>query len=168
MYNIIDRINCVKGKVRLFKVDVARAFRNLRVEPADAMKLGIRWKNNYYLDGSAVFGWVHGSAAFQLLSDAIAFIMAQKGYQMFAYIDDYILVNDIGDAGQAFDSLIHLLNELGIPINQDKLPPPPPCEKLTCLIDIRHNIVSIDKAKLEQIHEECISVTTLLTSLLTS
>ena len=122
--NIVDRINCVKGEVRLSKVDVARAFWNLRVDPANAMKLGIRWKGSYYLDGSAAFGWVHGSVAFQLLSNAIVFIMAQKGYHMFAYIDDYILVNEIGDAEQAFDNLIHLLNELGIPINQDKLPPP--------------------------------------------
>ena len=121
--NIVDRINCVKGEVRLSKVDVARAFRNLRVDPADAMKLGIRWKGSYYLDRSAAFGWVHGSAAFQLLSDAIVFIMTQKGYHMFAYIDDYILVNEIGDAEQAFDSHIHLLNELSIPINQDKLSP---------------------------------------------
>ena len=114
------------------------------MDPVDAMKLGIRWKDNYYLDRSAVF---------QLLSDAIVFIMAQKGYHMFAYINDYIVVNDIGDAEQAFDSLIHLLNELGIPINQDKLSTP--CEKLTCLgilIDTRDNIISIDKAKLEQIH----------------
>ena len=54
--NIIDRINCVKGEVRLSKVNVARAFWNLRVDSADAMKLGIRWKDNYYLGGSAVFG----------------------------------------------------------------------------------------------------------------
>ena len=49
--------------------------------------------------------------------------MAQKGYHMFAYIDDYILVNEIGDAEQAFDSLVNLLNKLGVPINQDKLSP---------------------------------------------
>ena len=121
--NIVDRINCVKGEVRLAKVDVARAFRNLRVDPADALKLEIRWKGDYFLNGSAAFGWIHGSAAFQLLSDAIVFIMAQKGYHMFAYIDDYILVNEIGDAEQAFDSLVDLLNELGVPINQDKLSP---------------------------------------------
>ena len=122
--NIVDRINCVKGEVRLTKVDVARAFRNLRVDPADALKLGIRWKGDYFLDGSAAFGWIHGSAAFQLLSNAIVFIMSQKGYHMFAYIDDYILVNEIGDAEQAFDSLVDLLNELGVPINQDKRSPP--------------------------------------------
>ena len=122
--NIVDRINCVKGEVRLAKVDVARAFRNLRVDPADALKLGIRWKGDYFLDGSAAFGWIHGSVAFQLLSNAIVFIMSQKGYHMFAYIDDYILVNESGDAEQAFDSLVDLLNELGVPINQDNCSPP--------------------------------------------
>ena len=47
--------------------------------------------------------------------------MAQKGYHMFAYIDDYILVNETEE--QAFDSLVNLLNELGVPINPDKLSP---------------------------------------------
>ena len=121
--NITDRINCIKGGVRLSKVDVARAFRNLRVVPANAVKLGIKWKDSYYLDGSAVFGWVHGSIEYQLLSNAIVFIMAKKGYHIFAYINDYILVNNIGDAQKVFDSLVHLLHELGVPINQDKLSP---------------------------------------------
>ena len=77
---------------------------------------------------------------------------------MSAYINDYILVNEIGDSDQAFDSLVNLFNELGVPINQDKLPP---CKKLACLgisIDTSNNIISIDKDKLEQIHEECTSI----------
>ena len=47
--NIVDIINCVKGEVRLAKVDVVRDFRNLRVDPADALKLGIRWKRRHWL-----------------------------------------------------------------------------------------------------------------------
>ena len=34
----------------LFKVDVARAFRNLRVDPADSLKLGIKWKDAFFVD----------------------------------------------------------------------------------------------------------------------
>ena len=48
--DIADRINDVKVEVRLFEVDVAHAFRNLRVDPADdppdTLKLGIKWKGN--------------------------------------------------------------------------------------------------------------------------
>ena len=78
--DITYRINGIKSKVRLSKVDVTRAFSNLRVDPANTLKLGIKWKGSNYLDKLAALGWVHGSAAFQLLSNAIVFIMAKKGY----------------------------------------------------------------------------------------
>ena len=38
------------------KIDVARAFRNL--DPADALKLGIRWVDDIYIDVAVVFSWV--------------------------------------------------------------------------------------------------------------
>ena len=76
----------------LFKVDVERAFRNLRVDSADALKLGIKWADTYYMDLAIVFVWMHGSGSFQILSDAIAYIMANKGVKLHCYIDDYIAV----------------------------------------------------------------------------
>ena len=80
-------------EVLLSKIDIARAFRNLRVDPADALKFGISWKGQYYLDLGVAFGWIHGSSSFQLLADGITYIMKRKGFQTFAYIDDFILVN---------------------------------------------------------------------------
>ena len=46
----MDAIKKVKGRPTLAKIDISRAFRNLRVDPADAFKFGIKWKNKYYLD----------------------------------------------------------------------------------------------------------------------
>ena len=76
--NITPDIVKHKGDVVLFKVDVARAFRNLRVDPADALKLGIRWADAFFVDLLVAFGWKHGSGLFKILSDAIAHIMAKK------------------------------------------------------------------------------------------
>ena len=67
----------------IFKVDVARAFHNLRVDPVDAVKFGISWGGRSYVDGSA---------ASQMASDAIVFIMKGMGCKVHAYIDDYIIV----------------------------------------------------------------------------
>ena len=47
------------------KIDVAQAFRNLHVDPADTVKLGMKWPNDVFIDVSVAFGWVHGSASFQ-------------------------------------------------------------------------------------------------------
>ena len=40
--NIIDQIKATEGRVLLAKIDIARSFRNLCVDPADAFKFGIK------------------------------------------------------------------------------------------------------------------------------
>ena len=59
---------------------------------ADCIKFGIKWQGSYYIDGSVAFGWVHGTAAFQLCSDTIAFMMKKLGVNLHCYIDDYVAV----------------------------------------------------------------------------
>ena len=54
-----DILECTQDPV-LFKVDVARAFRNLQVDPADSLKLGIRWQDAFFIDVGIAFGWTHG------------------------------------------------------------------------------------------------------------
>ena len=98
----------------IFKVEVARAFRNLRINPADAIKFGISWGGQSYVDLSITFGWKHGSAAFQLASDTIVFIMKGMECEVHAYIDDYVVVAQRGLAHDQFNSLVNLLQELGI------------------------------------------------------
>ena len=64
------------------KMDISRAFHNLRVDPRDAMKLGIKWKDAYYVDGAATFGWLHGTNAFELCSSAVMAFLASHGITM--------------------------------------------------------------------------------------
>ena len=104
----------------LAKVDVARAFRYLRVDPADALKFGIKWQDQYFLDIGVTFGWVHGSSAFQMVSDAVTYVMAKRHHRIFAYIDDYIIVGHKDTATRAFNNLLALLDELGLPISTEK------------------------------------------------
>ena len=76
--NILDGIRKIKGRAMLAKIDISRAFRNLLVDPADAFKFGIKWQDKHYLDRAVVFSWVHGSTAFQMMSDAIIHIMVME------------------------------------------------------------------------------------------
>ena len=114
--NIMEDIRNTEDPM-LFKVDVARAFRNLRVDPVDCIKLGIKWKDQYFIDKAIAFGWIHGTAAFQLCSDVIAYIMKARGISLHCYIDDYIAVLPRASAWNAFEQLCDLLEELGLPIN---------------------------------------------------
>ena len=157
--DIVQTILSVENDPVLYKIDVARAFRNLKVDPVDALKLGIQWDGMYFLDQSVAFGWTHGSAAFQMVSDAVTFIMQQHGAKVFAYIDDYIGISEACDARRHFDDLHALLLRLGLPINQQKLSPP--SKTLICLgvqIDIPKASLSIDHEKLLSIHKECFHI----------
>ena len=143
----------------LFKIDVTRAFRNLRVDPVDVLKLGMSWNNQYYLSSAVVFGWKHGTASFQLVADAICYIMAQEGCKVLAYVDDFLVVAERHRAEKFYNRLSDLFTELGLPMNLDKKTPPAKC--LSCLgisINIEANTLSIDNAKLVAIHEECMRV----------
>ena len=162
------KLTCIDDIVRdianasdpvLFKVDVARAFRNLRVDPANCIKFGIKWQGSYYIDGVVPFGWVLGTVAFQLCSDSIAFMMKKLGVNLHCYIDNYVAVATRYEAKQYFEKLCDLLQELGLPIIQDKLTPP--TKSLTVLgiqIDIQANTMRIDPNKLAQIYSECLTV----------
>ena len=110
--DVVEQIIKTGDDVTLSKIDVARAFRNLRVDPADAMKLGITWQDDVYIDAAVAFGWVHGSAAFQCVSDAVTFIAAKAGINMVAYIDDYIIISPKTSAQCHFDTLASILTQL--------------------------------------------------------
>ena len=44
----------------LFKIDISRAFRHIRIDPKDIDLLGIQ-HNDAYIDASLAFGFYHGS-----------------------------------------------------------------------------------------------------------
>ena len=77
------------------------------------------------------------------------------------YIDDYIVVAPRAKDDHIFQCSCALLDELGLPINQDKLTSP--TKSFSCLgihIDIDSNKMSISQEKLGAIYTECLDVST--------
>ena len=157
--DILQAIINVKNGMVVYKIDVARAFRHLKVDTVDSLKFGIHWNGLYFLDQSVTFGWMHGSKAFQMVSEAVIFIVQMRGAKIFAYIDDYVGISEACDAMHHVDDLHALLVCLGLPINKQKLSPP--SKALTCLgmhINIPEASLSIDQEKLMAIHKKCFDV----------
>ena len=113
-----------KGSL-LYKIDVSRAFRHVKMDPKDYSLLGLRLQD-YFLDTCLPFGFRHGSAIFQCLSDAVHHFMSQKGHQVTNYIDDVIGHATVSQAGPSFQILKDLLLELGFGLSDKKMVPPPP------------------------------------------
>ena len=61
--NIIDKLKKLGPGALLYKVDISRAFRHLKIDPGDLDLLGLK-HDSYYLDGSLAFGFRHGSFFF--------------------------------------------------------------------------------------------------------
>ena len=141
---------------RLFKLDISRAFRNVRVDPRDAIHLGLKWDNKYYIDKNLAFGAVHGTAIFETISDLIRFIWAKQGIRVWNYIDDIYAVCHKNTAQMAFEKLIHVVEQIGLPINKSKLFPP--TTKLAILgitVNVEQRTFSIPPEKREEISSIC-------------
>ena len=118
-----------------YKVDISRAFRQIKVDPADIDLLGITFYQQYYIDRS----------------------MASNGFHtFFNYIDDLIYIGLPSEIQDSFEFLTKLLQQLGLDISTKKLVPP--STSVVCLgilIDSVNKTVSIPPDKLSQINVMC-------------
>ena len=154
---IIQQVISTGPAAKIFKVDISRAFRQIRIDPGDIDLLGLTHRDQWYLDLSLPFGFRLGAFFFQKLSDAIRYIMQQQGFPYLQnYIDDLIYIGLPSSVDQAYHTLLHLLQELGLEISIKKLNPPD--TKVVCLgilIDTIQRTMAIPADKLQQIMSVC-------------
>ena len=129
-YLIHDTVHC-DGEPKIMKIDIARPFWNVRINPADALKLVIHYGRKFYIDRSLAFRAVHGTAIFQGISDAIRNILTAEGIAVWNYIDDIFACTEKSQAERVFHHLYQLIEELGLPINADKVVKP--MDVMTCM-----------------------------------
>ena len=154
---ITDSLRKLGPSAKIYKVDISRAFRQIKVDPADIDLLGIKLDQKYYIDRSIPFGFHHGSQIFQRCTDAIRHIMASHGFHtFFNYIDDLIYIGLPSEIQNSFHFLTTLLQQLGLDISTKKLVPP--ATSVVCLgilIDSVNKTLSIPPDKLSQINAMC-------------
>ena len=140
----------------IYKVDISRAFRQIKIDPADIDLLGFKFKNKYFLNLSVAFGYQNGQI-FQRCTDAILFIMAQHGFHhLHNYIDDLIYTGLPSEIHRSYKFLTQLLADLGVDISLKKLVPP--STSVACLgiqIDTMQRTISIPHSKLQEIVKLC-------------
>ena len=74
-----------KGSL-LYKIDISRAFRYIKMDLGDYhLKL-----DSYFIDPCLPFGFHHGSAISQHISNAVCHFMSTEGHDVTNYIDDVI------------------------------------------------------------------------------
>ena len=158
--HIIDKVKAIGPGSLLYKVDISKAFRHIRIDSGDKDLLGLHYKH-MYLDGSMPFGYRLRSGIFERCSDAIRYIMRQHGYpNRMNYIDDIIYIDLPSKFHSSYNFLLSLLHDLGLQVSETKLVPPH--TKVTCLgivVNTVDKTISIPSEKLQEIHDICVQWT---------
>lgn len=141
----------------MWKADLSRAYRQLRVDPLDCPLLGLKVDGRYYIDRCPSFGCRSSSAACQRTSNALTYILAQTGCAIYAYLDDYASCAPSKDiANDQYNKFINTTQELGLKLAEDKCQAPTnSMEWLGFEINSIAMTVSIPKKKLQEVLAEC-------------
>ena len=95
---------------------------------------------------------IMGVNFFQRTSDAIRYTMRRQGYDVINYIDDFLGFGTPSVAHQSFQTLVQLMQELGLAISDNKLiRPTTQAVCLGVLVDTVSGTVSIPPDKLTQV-----------------
>ena len=73
----------------LYKTDLARGYRQLRVDPLDWPVLSFQHNAKCYMDICPPFGLCSSAIAMQRVSEALLYLHAQRGFISKAYIDNF-------------------------------------------------------------------------------
>ena len=150
--DITDQLKSLGKEALMYKVDISRAFRHIKIDPRDYDLLGLRWRDVMFIDTCLPFGSRHGTQIFTRVSDAVRHITRRKGYDITNYVDDFIGVVTPDVVRHSFDTLRRELRHLGLDISEKKLVPP--STVAVCLgveIDSVHSTISIPAEKLTHI-----------------
>ena len=114
--------------VLMYKVDLSRAYRQLRSDPLDWAFLGMEWENKVYLDIAIPFGLRHGASACQRTTEAIAEIVkVDIEADALPYIDETagLALPDVAELH--YQTLLDTIRKLGLDPALDKCAGPSTC-----------------------------------------
>lgn len=112
---------------RLAKLDLKSAYRIVPVHPCDRYLLGIQWNGKTYMDTCLPFGLRSAPKVFNVVADALLWIMRSKGVQpVIHYLDDYLFFGPPHSmvCGDNLKSALAVCDSLGVPVAQVKVEGP--------------------------------------------
>ena len=153
---IVNRILQLGPSSLIYKIDISRAFRQLKVDLGDIDLLGFKM-GDYYIDQLVPFEFRHGSFFFEKVTDSIQFIITKNGFSdLYNYVDDLLYCGLPSNIYKSFAFLSDLLHQLGLKINPKKLIEP--STSVVCfgiLINTEDRTMSIPPDKLQEIIQSC-------------
>lgn len=141
----------------LWKADLRRAYRQIRIDPLDSPFLGIKIGSNIYIDRCPPFGCRSSAAICQRMANGLVFIMAKENHNITAYLDDFGGCHkSLKQANSAYHRFIELAKELGLELSPHKCSPPATSvDWLGYHVDSMAMSITIPDEKMREISQEC-------------
>lgn len=144
-----------KGKAWGWKRDMSRAFRWVNLCPNDWPLMGTYWEGALYFDKVAVMGGRSCPYIMQRVSSLCRHFMANMGFVVFNYVDDFIGLEEWSVVWAAFQAMGHLLRDLGPAEALDKAVAP--TQLIVCLgtgFDLVNMIMFVPEDKVRDTRNE--------------
>lgn len=130
--SIQDAIDLITPNCYMAKIDLAFAYRAVKVHPSNFKATGLKWKfkgDNHYtfmVDQRLPFGGSKCPEIFNRITQSVRAIMKKKGFSaIVVYLDDFIVIaRSYEECRVALETLLKLLRELGFAINYKKIEGP--------------------------------------------
>ena len=128
--SIVEQVRALGRGTQLAKMDIQSAYRVVPVHKDDRCLLGVKWRDQLYVDCALSFGLRSACKIFTSIADAVEWIASNRGARGIAhYLDDYVVVGAplSGECGKSLKILLDLCAELGIPVAVQKGQDPTTC-----------------------------------------
>jgi len=112
--NLVELILRHGRGCKLYKRDMRKAFRQIRVDPGDIHLLSFRWNDMIYCDTVLAMGLRSAAYICQRLTNGISYICKMEGHELVNYLDDFCGADEAVRAEISFEYLRNLLELLGI------------------------------------------------------
>lgn len=140
----------------VWKVDLERAYRQLRIDPLAYPLLGLSHNEQYFVDICPSFGCRVSGAAQQRVSEALCELSHNQGHQVLAYVDDFGGVQACkAHAEEAFETFNRNCQRVGLKVAAEKsASPSQKMEWLGFEVDTVALTITIPENKLREVIEE--------------
>ena len=127
-YITVDQVICLVSQfgagALMAKFDVESAYRNVPVHPSDCYLLGMKWRNQYYVDLTLPFGLRSAPFIFNAIADLVEWILVHS-HQISAllqYLDDFIMAGpaDSMQCAHNLSTALAVCKRLGLPLHPRK------------------------------------------------
>ena len=110
-----DRMRDLGPNCYMYKLDLSRGYRQLRLDPLDWPLMSIGHAGFYYMDVYQPFGLRTAALMMERTTMAVSYIHGLYGYKTKPYIDDFGGVElEFGEASDGLLTLQHILNTVGL------------------------------------------------------